>query len=74
MSLRKQRPDPLYSGAPKPKKDPTKVSSSTSVDLQAELNLARQRFDVDRQNNSQTAVARGPKPQKVIFSPTTINP
>jgi hypothetical protein len=62
--LGRQRPDPLVAG-PKPKKDPFKVSSSTSVDLLTELALARQKFDNDRQSNSKLAIPRGPKPTKV---------
>src|SRR5271170_7698290 len=59
------RADPLLA-APKPKKDPFKVSSSTSVDLLTELSLAREKFDSDRQASSTTAIARGPRPVKVF--------
>ena len=67
----RHRPDPLLA-APKPKKDPLKVSSSTSVDLQTELSLARQKFDSDRQTSSTNAISRGPKPTKVPSLPRRI--
>jgi len=44
----RQKPDPLLA-APKVKKDPFKVSQSTSVDLLTELSLAKEKFDSDRQ-------------------------
>lgn len=63
--MKRQRPDPLLA-APKVKKDPLKVSSSTSVDLLTELSLARQKFDTDRQGSSTSAISRGPRPTKVL--------
>ena len=63
--MNRQRPDPLLA-APKVKKDPLKVSSSTSVDLLTELSLARQKFDTDRQASSTKAISRGARPTKVV--------
>src|SRR5271170_6029879 len=60
------RPDPLLA-APKGKKEPLKVSSSTTVDLLTELSLARQKFDADRQASS-TAISRG------RLQPTKVTP
>ena len=65
MPPSRRRPDPLLA-APKPKKGPLKVSSSTSVDLLTELSIAKHKFDADRQANTTNAVARGPRPQKVL--------
>jgi hypothetical protein len=61
MPPTRQKPDPLLA-VPKQKKEALKVSSSTSVDLQTELSLARQKFDSDR--TSATAIPKGPKPNK----------
>jgi hypothetical protein len=58
------RADPLLA-APKQKKDPLKVSASTSVDLLTELSIAKHKFDADRNKSAHTALARGPRPQKV---------
>jgi hypothetical protein len=68
MPPARHKPDPLLA-APKPKKDPLKVSSSTSVDLLTELSLAKEKFDSDRHASSTTAIARGPRPVKVYISP-----
>jgi len=62
--MKRQRPDPLLA-APKVKKDPLKVSSSTSIDLLTELSLARQKFDTDRLASSTNAISRGPRATKV---------
>jgi hypothetical protein len=62
-----RKADPLLA-APKPKKDPLKVSSSTSVDLFAEVSLAKQKFDSDRQTSTSSALARGARPTKVRLS------
>src|ERR1700685_107992 len=59
-----QRPDPLLA-APKVKKDPLKVSSSTSVDLLTELSLARQKLDADRQASTSAIRRGGSRPTKV---------
>jgi hypothetical protein len=64
----RQKADPLLA-APKQKKDPLKVSSSTSVDLLAEVALAKQKFDNDRHNTTTTALARGVRPSKVFPIP-----
>jgi hypothetical protein len=58
------RADPLLA-APKQKKDALKVSASTSVDLLTELSIAKHKFDTDRSASAYTALARGPRPQKV---------
>ena len=60
----RHKPDPLLA-APKVKKDPLKISQSTSVDLLTELSLAKEKFDNDRQASSTSAIPRGPRPTKV---------
>lgn len=67
MSRVRQKADPLLAAAPKQKKDPFKVSSSTSVDLFAEVSLAKQKFDTDRQHSTTTALPRGGRPTKVFL-------
>jgi hypothetical protein len=67
----RQKPDPLLA-APKVKKDPLKVSQSTSVDLLTELSLVKEKFDTDRQASSTSAIPRGPRPTKVSLASSTL--